>query len=380
MGNSTTTGLWDHLSALSVNSVTNATETLRRFIHYVTRNLTVEFVTVVLLGVIARGLNLAALAGTIKIAAIVFFQWEQAVGIANALGFAGQDLTKSDVAWFGGGLIVVLYVSAGLAGHVQRLVRNKMRTNGEYALLSSFFSQPRLAEFIAKRQTRLNALRSIGAYARASVAFAEAISYTALCGMILLLLSFILPMLIIFALAALLPLQAIYLLAGRRAHVASKSIADLERERSEIFKQMLPKKAKRKRPATLVTEEQLTALSQDYLRITDEVSGKRQTMLKGQSSPDLVFSVVSGTVLAAAIIVLSSMETSTEHLIYLLIGFLLIRFLFIFIRSVLSNTQSIIQDLDQIRFVHKTVLDGRDPGPSATVDRTAPMDDLENDE
>ncbi|MEQ8824635.1 MAG: hypothetical protein RIC14_09700 [Filomicrobium sp.] len=380
MGNSTTTGLWDHLSALNPNSIKKALSTLRRFVHYVCHKLTFDFTLVVLLGLIARGLNLAALAGTIKIAAVVFFQWEQAKGIANALGFDGSSLTKPDVAWIGGGLIVLLYVSAGLAGYFQKLLKYKMRINGEHALLSSFFEQPRVTEFIAERDTRASAMRSIGAYARASVNLAEAISYTAMCGLILALLSLVLPMLIIFALAALLPLQAVYLVAGRRAHVASKTISNLEKERSEVFKQMLPKRAKRKQPATPITKEQLTALTQDYLRLTGKVSDKRQTMLKGQSSPDLVFAVVSGAVLATAIVVLSSMETTTERLIYLLIGFLLIRFLFIFIRSVLSNSQSIIQDLDQIRFVHDTVLDGRDPVPSATATSSEPLDDLENDE
>lgn len=372
MGNSSATRLWDHFAALRFKSVKRVAEAIGRLLSYVSSNLGGKFTIAVFLGILARGMNLAALAGTIKIAAVVLFHWTQAQHIADALGFSGDSLTQSSVALIGGAAILVLYILAGLAGYGLKLIKTSLRARCEYLLLESFFGQPQFPRMIANDAIRANALRSIGAYARSTVNLSEAISYAVLCAGILLLLSLIMPMLIVFALAALIPLQLFYLLAGRRANVANEAIKDIDRDRSDVFKMMGPKKNKKKPP---VTVEQLVTLRSDYLRLTAEASSKRQTMLKGQFAPDLAFSAVAGLVLATAIVFLSSMETTTEHLIYLLIGFLLIRFLFVFIRNVLSNSQAIIQDLDQLRFVHETVLEGRNPSRAPPTRRTLEVDE-----
>lgn len=378
MGNSSATRLWDHFAALRFRSVKRVGDVLARLVRYVSKNLAGTFSTAVFLGIVARGMNLAALAGTIKIAAVVLFHWTQAQQIADALGFSGDSLTHESVALIGGAAILILYICAGLAGYGLKLIKNSLRARCEYQLVESFFAQPQFPGMIANDAIRTNALRSIAAYARSGVNLSEAISYAVLCAGILLLLGLIMPMLIVFALAALLPLQLFYLLAGRRANAANEAIKNLDRDRVDVFKMMAPTKNKKKPP---ITVEQLASLRGDYLKLTAEASQKRQAMLKGQFAPDLAFSAVAGLVLAAAIIFLSSMETTTEHLIYLLIGFLLIRFLFVFIRNVLSNSQAIIQDLDQIRFVHETVLDGQSPRrsqpPRRMVDIDEDMDELD---
>jgi len=66
--------------------------------------------------------------------------------------------------------------------------------------------------------------------------------------------------------------------------------------------------------------------------------------------------LVAGSVLAAAIIVLAGTPTDSDQLIYLLIGFILIRFLFVYLRGALSQLQSIVQNLDDIRFINQTIL------------------------
>jgi hypothetical protein len=65
----------------------------------------------------------------------------------------------------------------------------------------------------------------------------------------------------------------------------------------------------------------------------------------------------------------------------LLIGFILIRFLFLLIRNVLQQAQSIMQNLDQVRFVNETILSptvSEDALPASTARPDVDSEDFED--
>jgi len=193
------------------------------------------------------------------------------------------------------------------------------------------------------------AIRAIATYARSVLSLALIFGLSTLCALIVLILAVTLPMLIAIVLIAILPILLLYMLTGRRASFANKLIKSMERNRHELLKSLTNH---RKSPGPDDPE----TLRIEFLDATKDVARKRMKLRGIQSLPEATLAVVAGSVLAAAIVILAGMPVNHDGLIYLLIGFILIRFLFVYLRGTFANVQAIVQNLDDIRFINKTIL------------------------
>lgn len=342
------TRLWDHLIALRVNTVKGALGEIARIVRFAWSSLFNQFLATVVLGVMAQTLSIMALAGTIKIAAIVLFDWTRALRIGHFFGLDVDGFTKSEVVWVCAGVIFLLYLMAGTVNFVSKRSQAALQDRAEYVLYDRFLSHPSLEQLLQVANIQLVASRSIVAYAKSCFHLARAITLSAMCLVIIVVLGLFLPLMIVIVLVAVLPILLLYTLSGRRASVATKGVRSIETRRSETLKQLTPRRNSK--------SVDRAGLREEFLRLTNDLARERMGLKAAQSVPEVALSVVAGTVLAAAILIFSGMQTDPERLIYLLIGFILVRFLFNYLRNGLNNVQALIQNLDGIRYVNRTIL------------------------
>lgn len=350
MSTSRNGNVFKHLPPLRFAAAKRIGQQVSKLARSLLANIPKPFFAVLTLGALSRALNILALAGTIKIASMVMFDWTRAIGIGKSLGLSMDGVTKDDIAWTGGAIMVVLYLLAGITAYAYKRSKADLRGQTEVLLYDRFLNHPQLPRLLNFPNIQQVVGKSISAYARCSNNLAEGLSLTILCTIILIVLSLHLPMMIALVLLILLPVQLFYLLAGRKIGVRANKINEIEARRRELLKQLTS-------PQKLTAEEPTPAqLRREYLQLTKDATSRRTAQMGAQASPDIALSAVAGVVLAGAMIFLSGLETDAESLIYLLIGFILIRFLFLFIRNVLQQAQSIMQNLDQVRFVNETIL------------------------
>lgn len=353
--NSGTTGLLDHLAALRLGSAQRVFTEIGQMFSLIRQNFFGLYFTTTVVSTLARALNVLALAGTIKVAALILFNWKGALEIADQLGISLAGATKTDVAWIGAGIILTIYLLAGIAGYFSKRTQSKLAGRTERVLYERYLQHPAFVDLSALESFRPAAIRAISTYARSAVSMALIPGLATLCALIVLILALSQPMLIAIVLLAIVPLLLLYLLTGRRASVASALLKSSEARRAEFFRTMTPManaNKNRKQP----TEEEIEHARAEVLRLTADISDQRMRVKSIQSAPEAALALVAGSVLAAAIIVLAGTPTDSNELIYLLIGFILIRFMFVYLKVAFSQLQSIVQNLDDIRFINQTIL------------------------
>ncbi|MBU1211299.1 MAG: hypothetical protein KJ587_08510 [Alphaproteobacteria bacterium] len=343
------TGLLDHLAAMRLGSARRAGSAIAGVFALVRRNFFGSFIATIVLAITALGLNILALAGTIKVASLIIFDWTRALPIGKALGIPLDGATKTDIAWIGAAVILAIYFLAGVASFFSKRAQSALKGRTEYILYDRYLRHPSFDSLLGLDNFRPAAVRAIATYARSVLSLALIFGLSTLCAIIVLILVVMLPTLIAMVLIAILPVLLLYLLTGRRASAATKLIKSMEQNRNDLLRTLT---SRRKTPDPGSHE----AARADFLNVTKEAARQRMQLRGIQSLPEATLSLVAGAVLAAAIVVLAGMPANDERLIYLLIGFILIRFLFVYLRGTFANVQSIVQNLDDIRFVNNTIL------------------------
>lgn len=343
------TGLIDHLAAMRLGSVRRVSRAVGELLALVRKNFFGSFLATVILAVSALGLNVLALAGTIKVASLIIFDWTRALHIGKALGVSLEGATKTDIAWIGAAIIVAIYLLASIAGFFSKRALSALKGRTEHVLYERYLRHPSFASTLGHENFRPGVVRAIATYARSVHSLAMIFALSTLCTVIILILAVSLPMLIAIVLIAVLPVLVLYLLTGRRASAASKLVKSMEARRHELLRTLTSSRK-------ALAPEAANATTTEFLNVTKTISHENMKLRGIQSVPEATLAIVAGSVLAAAIVILAGMPANHEQLIYLLIGFILIRFLFIYLRGTFANVQTIVQNLDDIRFVNQTIL------------------------
>lgn len=353
----------DHLAAWRPSAAHDAASQVRNLFTFARQNLLGLYLASAILPIIAQILNILALAGTIKIAAMILFRWEQAIKIAAALGISLEGATRSDIAWIGSGVILTIYAMAGIAGFISRRTQVAMTGRAERILYERYLHHPALDTLLKSERLRNAVPRAITIYSKSCLSLALVPGLAALSALLALILALFQPLFIVGLLIALLPLLVLYLLAGRRASAADAILKAAQTERKLLFRTL---RASRSPEARETTSAQILAL-------TDKMAILQRKVKAISSIPEASLAFAAGLALATAMIILTSAPTNPDHLIYLLIGFIMIRFMFVYLKGVFGQIQKIVQNLDEIRFMHRTIL-------SETISEEAIPPPSQNDE
>lgn len=351
MGTTRAENIFNHLASLRFETVTSVAAQVAKLARTLIENIPGPFIAVLIFCSLSPALNILALAGTIKTAALLLFDWTRALELGTYLGFSMDGVTKTDITWIACAVIIALYLAAGTAVYFKKRSKANLRGHAEVLVYDRFLNHNQLDRLLQLPDILKLATKSSAAYSRSSTNLAEGLSLMILCTVILIVLSIYLPYLIALVLIILLPIQLYFLLTGRRAGFSSKKINDMEARRRELLNQLVAQNLEKTAEPTPRAK-----LQSEYLQLTREVTRRRTAQMGATATPDVILSAVTGLVLAGAMVFLSGLETDQDSLIYLLIGFILIRFLFLFLRNVLMQAQSVMQNLDQIRFVNETIL------------------------
>ncbi|MBU2580738.1 MAG: hypothetical protein KJ622_03340 [Alphaproteobacteria bacterium] len=342
--------LLDHLAAWRVKTAHAFATQIGELIAFVRRNLFYAYLSTCALSVFSLAMNLLALAGTLKIASMVLFDWSKAIKLAAALGISIEGATKVDVAWIGAGIILPIYLTAGIAAFMARRSQVALSGEAERVLYQRCLHHPSLDRLLRSENFRASAQRAITVYANSCLSLALIPGQTTLCAIIVVILAFFQPMLIAIVLVVLLPLLLLYLVTGRRASAANTILKVTDANRKLLFRSIIANKRQE------TSAEALQSTRDQILQLTDDIARQRSVVRATKSIPEAALSIVTGCVLATAVVVLASTPATSERLIYLLIGFIMIRFMFGYLRGAFAQIQSIVQNLDEIRFINSTIL------------------------
>jgi len=273
------TGLLDHLAALRLGTVQRFSSEVSRLFALAHKSFFGLFIVTTILSIMARVMNILALAGTIKVAALILFNWQGAREIGVAVGLPLQNATKADIAWIAAAVILSIYLLAGLAGYFSKRTQASLTGHTELVLYKRYLHHPAFHELQRIEDFRPAATRSIATYARSTVSLALIPGLATVCTIILLVLAVSQPMLIAIVLIAILPLLLLYLLTGRRVSVAAGLLKSTEAHRLELIRSITGKK--RKQP----TPEAVESTRDEIVRLTSEISHQRRRLKVMKSSP-----------------------------------------------------------------------------------------------
>ena len=86
---------------------------------------------------------------------------------------------------------------------------------------------------------------------------------------------------------------------------------------------------------------------------------KKSRTESARSTPEFIATLITGAALALILFFLFAVEPQPQNIIYLLIGFILVRFLFDFVQRSMDNFQVIMQNFESIRLVNEIIFGGR---------------------
>ena len=86
---------------------------------------------------------------------------------------------------------------------------------------------------------------------------------------------------------------------------------------------------------------------------------KKSRIESARSTPEFIATLITGATLALILFFLFAVEPQPQNIIYLLIGFILVRFLFDFVQRSMDNFQVIMQNFESIRLVNEIIFGGR---------------------
>ncbi len=318
--------------------------------HFLLRNLPRSYLAYLSMSALSRGLNILALAGTLKVAAVILLDWTKAIQIGEKVGLSLQGMTKSNFAIVCAAIIMALYALYAIALRSREKLKAEFSGRVELEVVRTLLSDEIFPHLAVADKFRSEISKGVKAYQLSAAHLADATACAILSLLIIVVLGIYLPVLVAFFAVLILPILLFYLLAGRRMSFVRKELDELQ------GKQPLEKSITSKQVGPDGTLDALCRA--EVLAGMQGSIAKKMQLQSGRSAPEFVTTLAVGAALAVTLFSLSNIEVQPANLVFLLIGFILVRFLFGFVRVFMANFQGVMQNLEGVCFVNEMVAIG----------------------
>ena len=251
---------------------------------------------------------------------------------------------------------MALYTLYAITIRMRETLRCDFAGQCEFEILRVLLSDEVCQRISADNKLRSKIQSTARTYQQSTVRFANAVSFALLSIFITLVLGLYLPGLLAFFAILLLPILLIYLLTGRRMALAEQELDKLKGAQPLEKLIMLE-------PVGLGSERHARPREQALDEMRAYIS-KKSRIESARSAPEFIATLITGAALALTLLFLSAVESQPQNIIYLLIGFILVRVLFDFVQKSMANFQVIMQNFESIRVVNKMIFGGRKRGHS----------------